>query len=91
MMRERIIQMISEAKNDPSLLQSLNGDSSILHDSGMESLQLIHFILRVEEEFGVEIDFDQFDMRHLESVDAFCAYVASAQPQPQAQLSENIQ
>ncbi|WP_159886782.1 acyl carrier protein [Paenibacillus puerhi] len=74
-MKERIVQMISEIKNDPTLLSTLNGESSILHNSGMESLQIVHFILQVEDEFGCEINFDEFDMENLGSIDAFCEYI----------------
>ncbi|WP_261301690.1 acyl carrier protein [Paenibacillus andongensis] len=74
-MKEKIIQMISQIKNDPSLLDTLSGSSSVLHDSGMESLQIVHFILQVEDEFGCEINFDEFDMENLGSIDTFCEYI----------------
>jgi len=79
-MEERIIQMISDIKKDPGLVHKLTGASSILHESGMESLQIVHFILQVEDEFGVQIDFDEFDMNHLDSIDHFCAYIRQNNP-----------
>ncbi|UUZ84743.1 phosphopantetheine-binding protein [Paenibacillus sp. P26] len=86
-MKEKMIQIISEVKNDPSLIHSLTGSSSILRDSGMESLQIVHFILKIEDEFDVEINFDEFDMEHLSTVDAFCDYIRQLRPEPSEQAS----
>lgn len=86
-MKEKVIQMISDIKKDPALLETLNGSSSILHDSGMESLQIVHFILQVEDEFGCEINFDEFDMENLGSIDTFCEYIR----QNKLELSEQGQ
>ncbi|WP_017811279.1 acyl carrier protein [Paenibacillus shenyangensis] len=76
---EQIIAMISEVKEDPACLTRLDSDSDIIHDAGLDSLQLIHFILRVEENFDVEIDFEEFDMDHLGSIAMFCDFVNKAQ------------
>jgi acyl carrier protein len=83
-MKDKIIQIISELKKDPSLTETLNGSSSILRDSGMESLQIVHFILQVEDEFGCEINFDEFDMENLDSIDTFCEFIR----QTKFQMSE---
>ncbi|QWU13142.1 acyl carrier protein [Paenibacillus sophorae] len=80
-MKEIVIRIISKIKNDPKLLDTLNGSSSILHDSGMESLQIVHFILQVEDEFGCEINFDEFNMENLDSIDAFCKYIRQRNPE----------
>lgn len=75
-MTKKIIEMISEIKNDISLLETLNGQSDIIEETGMDSLQLINFILKVEDEFDVEIDFDEFDMSHLGTIDKFLDFIA---------------
>ncbi|MCU6797825.1 MULTISPECIES: acyl carrier protein [Paenibacillus] len=77
MLQEKIIGIISEIKNEPELLQNLQGSSDVLNDGGLDSLQLINFILRVEDEFNIEIDFDEFDMVHLNSIDTFCYFIES--------------
>lgn len=74
-MQEQIIRIISELQKDPGLRERLNGQSNIVRDSGMESLQIVQFILQVEKEFGTEIDFDTFDMSLLDSVERFSEYV----------------
>ncbi len=75
-MERKITEIIAELKEDPSLANELTAASSITEDAGLDSLQLVNFILRIEDEFGVEFDFDEFDLEHLRSIEAFCAFVA---------------
>lgn len=74
-MQQKIIAIIAEIKEDPSLLQKLDGASGLTNDAALDSLQMINFILRIEDEFDVEVDFDTFDLEHLESVDRFSGFI----------------
>lgn len=78
-MVEQVIQIISEVKNDPALLGKLHADADIMNESGMDSLMLIHFIVKIEEVFQVVIDFEQFDLEHLATVQTFCSFIESQQ------------
>lgn len=80
-MEQQIIRLISQIKDDARLEESLNETSNIMVDGGLDSLQMINFILKVEEQFGIEIDFEDFDFSHMESVSAFCRYIASYEKQ----------
>ncbi|MEK5027630.1 acyl carrier protein [Paenibacillus sp. FSL M7-1046] len=75
-MQQKVIEIIAEIKEDPALLQTLDGSSDLTIDAALDSLQIINFILRIEDEFNVEVDFDTFDLGHLKSVDRFTGYVA---------------
>lgn len=75
-MQQKVIEIIAEIKEEPGLLQTLNGASDLTLDAALDSLQIINFILRVEDEFNIEVDFDTFDLEHLKSVDRFSSYVA---------------
>ncbi|WP_342671696.1 hypothetical protein [Paenibacillus glacialis] len=44
---------------------------------------MIQFMLKVEDQLNVPIDYDQFDYEHLQSIDAFIAILKSRQPQEQ--------
>ena len=55
-MEQHIIQIISQIKDDEQLVKDLNEHSNIMEDGGLDSLQMINFILKVEEQFGIEID-----------------------------------
>ena len=52
-MEEKIKVLLGEIKNDPSMVEKLSSSSSIVDDVGLDSLQMINFILRVEDDFGV--------------------------------------
>ncbi|MCM3701474.1 acyl carrier protein [Paenibacillus macerans] len=75
-MQQKIIAIIAEVKEDPELIRSLDGSSDLMLDAALDSLQIINFILRVEDEFNVEIDFDTFEQEHLKSVETFSNYIA---------------
>lgn len=75
-MQQKVIEIIAEIKEDPALLQTLDSSSDLTIDAALDSLQIINFILRIEDEFNVEVDFDTFDLEHLKSVDRFTGYVA---------------
>ncbi|MRN57278.1 acyl carrier protein [Paenibacillus monticola] len=77
-----MIEIISEIKKDPALLETLNGQSDIIAESGMDSLEMINFILRIEDEFDVEIDFDEFDLSHLGTIDHFLDFVVQRKVSP---------
>jgi len=74
-MNDQIIAIITEIKDDVNLAATLNEQSNLINDAGLDSLQLINFILRIEDEFGVEIDFESFDLEHLQSVERFVQFI----------------
>lgn len=74
-MQQKVIEIIAEIKEEPGLIHTLNGASDLTLDAALDSLQIINFILRIEDEFDVEVDFDTFDLEHLKSVDRFTDYV----------------
>ncbi|TKH34452.1 D-alanyl carrier protein [Paenibacillus polymyxa] len=90
-MQSQVIEMISAVKEDPELVAKLNGHSDIIHDAGLDSLQLVHFMLQVEDAFDVEIDFDSFELEHLRSVNAFCSYIQGISDAEQVSHPEGME
>jgi acyl carrier protein len=74
-MRERIIELIAQVKEDPSIAKQMVGSSHLVNEVGLDSLKVINLILLVEQEFSVEVDFDSFEIDHLSSLDKFVGYV----------------
>jgi acyl carrier protein len=70
----RMAALLAQALEDPALEHTITADTSILYDLGIDSLHMITFLLAVEEEFQVEVDFEALDETHLESVKAFCHF-----------------
>lgn len=78
-MIEQLKAIISETLNRPELLDTINENTNILNDIGTDSLQFINLMLKVEEEFDVEINFDNFDISHFKTMITFSDYIKSLQ------------
>lgn len=75
-MREEIIEILVEVKQDPALASRVTGASHLVNDLNLDSLQLIDLILKVEEKFDVVVDFDSFQLEDVSSLDRFIKYVS---------------
>lgn len=76
-MKEKLIKIICEVKEDTSLTEKIKNSTDLLNEIDIDSLQLINIILKIEDEWDIEIDFDEFDMNSLKSVDSLCEYIKS--------------
>ncbi|MFD2876795.1 phosphopantetheine-binding protein [Paenibacillus rhizoplanae] len=56
-MQDTIVRILSEIKNNPELLLTATEATDIVNEVGLDSLQMINFILRIEDEFEIEFDF----------------------------------
>ncbi len=72
---EKLKNIVAEVKNNEVEPQSIIESTDLITGLGIDSLQLINLLLSVEDEFEVEIDFDGFDITHLNSFDIFCSFV----------------
>lgn len=72
---EEIFTILQEVKEGSLDLEQLNPNTSIVDEVALDSLQMISFMLKVEEKFGIEIDFDSFDFSYLSSIQAFYDYI----------------
>lgn len=79
-MLHQIKVILSEIKNDPDLLLTATETTDIVNDIGLDSLQLIQFILRIEDEFDIEIDFDHFEYENFQSIEDFMTFITATQP-----------
>ncbi len=73
---DKIKTILGEVKSAPGLSRALSDEADIINDVRLDSLQIISFILRVEEEFDIEFDFDAFEYDHLRSITAFCNFIS---------------
>ncbi|MGD8401096.1 MAG: phosphopantetheine-binding protein [Bacillota bacterium] len=74
---KKVLDILVEVKENPVLADQFTGDSRIIDDIGLDSLEMINFILRIEDEFGVEINFEEFDYASLDDVKTFAAFIAN--------------
>lgn len=78
-MIETIKKVIAKVTDDPVLVSTLSEDSDIINEVGLDSLQMIDFMLQIEEELDIELDFDKIDISHLHSLKSFAAFLSSHQ------------
>jgi len=76
-MKEKLINIICEVKEDTSLTKKIENSTDLLNEIDIDSLQLINIILKIEDELDIQINFEEFDMDNLKSVDSICEYVNS--------------
>ena len=90
-MYDKIVEILCAFKEDqPEIRQILSPTTELNNDIGLDSLQMIQFMLKVEEQLNVVIDYDQFDYEHLQSIDTFMTFLKSCQPQ-ELSLYEDVQ
>jgi len=63
-----IKMILSTLKKSPELAHSLSDTANIIEDVGLDSLEMLQFMLEVEEKLAVVIDFDQLEYEHLHSI-----------------------
>jgi acyl carrier protein len=51
-------------------------DADMVIDYGIDSLQVINFLLAIEDTFDVELDYENLELDHLRSVREFTDFVA---------------
>lgn len=71
---DRIRDLLARVMESPDLAAGVTEETDLLNDLGIDSLHMITFLLSVEEEFDVEIDFESLEPEHLCSVRTFCEF-----------------
>ncbi len=67
-------------KGDPSLPAKFDVFSSLLTDIIMDSLEIIRFLLMLEEELDIQIDFESLETSHLQSVNNLANFLQAQDP-----------
>ncbi|WP_168188848.1 acyl carrier protein [Thermoflavimicrobium daqui] len=76
-MHQTIMNLLSEVKGTPELVHQLTPETDMINEVGLDSLQMINFILAVETTFDLQIDYEEFDMAHLSSINQFVDFLHS--------------
>lgn len=76
-MKEKLVNIICTVKEDDTLAEKIENSTDLLNEIDIDSLQLINIILQIEDKLEVEINFDEFDMNNLKSIDSLCRYINS--------------
>ena len=76
-MKDKIINLLGIVKEDLELPNKISEGANIINDVGLDSLQLLNFLLLVEEKLEVEINFEKLDARYLSSITNFCKFIST--------------
>lgn len=75
--RETLATILTELKFEITT-ETLTDGLSLIHDVGLDSLQMINFFLKLEDEFDLEIDFDDIDYNKMSSVKELINYLLAS-------------
>ena len=68
--------VLADLRGDPEL-KNLPDDASVLSDVGLDSLELLQFMVEVEARLAVEVDFERLSYEQLESLTDLASFLDS--------------
>jgi acyl carrier protein len=68
---QEIKLILEKVKGIPGLSEKLSDSADIIEDVGLDSLQMMEFMLEVESQLDLEIDFEKLDFSYLKSIEKF--------------------
>ena len=75
-MIQKIKLILEQIKCVPGLAAQLTDSADIIEDIGLDSLQMMEFMLEVESQLNLEIDFEKLDFSYLKSIEKFSEVLA---------------
>lgn len=72
---DRLKKMLVERLYMPLQPDEIENDKSLISDYGVDSVSLLELVVGIEDEFGVAVEDEEFDVAHFESVDALAHFV----------------
>ena len=75
-MEETIKKLLAERMETDLQNVSWNSDTDILNDIGVDSLQLVQFLLKLEEEMNITIDYDALTFEDLATIGTLASFLS---------------
>ena len=76
---QRIANILCSVKRNTIEREYVLESQDIPNDIGLDSLETIEFLLQLEQEFGIRIQFDSFTLDHILTVSSIASYVQTQQ------------
>lgn len=73
MIFEKMTKILKEVTEDEELSISINSD--LIEETELDSLTMIKFIIAIEDEFDIEIDYDELDFEQIKTVSSFITLI----------------
>ncbi|NUU21880.1 MAG: acyl carrier protein [Streptomycetaceae bacterium] len=71
----RLKALVAEILGDPGLAAGIADDADLVDELGLDSVQMIRFLLGTEDAFDLELDFEALELDHIRSVRLFAEFV----------------
>ncbi|MFC5918493.1 acyl carrier protein [Streptomyces pulveraceus] len=71
----RVMKVLTKALSRRLEPVQISPDVDMVTALGLDSLEAIEFLLQIEDEFDIELDFENLSLQHLHSVRTFSAEV----------------
>ena len=85
-MEELIKELLAETIEDDSGKESWTKDTDILNGIGLDSLQLVSFLLKLEDRLDIVLDYDSLQFEDLASIGALEEYLKRCVAEKDAKL-----
>jgi acyl carrier protein len=76
-MLQRIKNVLSKVIANEHFAINLTDDADLINDVGLDSLQMIDFLIEIEEEFDIELDYASLNYSDMRSIQDFGSFLAS--------------
>ncbi|MBG1259149.1 acyl carrier protein [Nostoc commune] len=75
-MIDKIKGILEDVKGIPGFSKELSDSTDIIEDVKLDSLEMINFMLNIETELKVEIDFEQLEFSYFKSIKTFSEFLS---------------
>lgn len=76
----RIKEVLAGVLGAPELVERITDATNVVRDLGINSIQMINFLLALEDAFDVELEFEELSFEQLESLPEIRRFVVAAMP-----------
>jgi acyl carrier protein len=67
--------ILGKLKRDESLPNQLSDDADLIDEVGLDSLEMLQFMLEAEDRLGLQIDFEALEFDYLRSIRLLAAFL----------------
>jgi acyl carrier protein len=71
----RLKQLLVTVLANGTTAAEIGSDADLVEEYGLDSLQMISFLLGVEDEFGVQLDYESLELDDLRAISRFTVYL----------------
>lgn len=79
-LKDHVKVVLEKIKRAPGLALRLEDSAHLVDDVGLDSLEMMEFMLELESRLALTIDFDRLDFSALESITRFSEVLAAMMP-----------